>query len=102
MACFFGSITWILKLKSLNILPLACLNIPYRRVGITVTKKVDGKPTIQFERLVGEVTSYLDTRFLRVPRSGAQSRFLPVKDPAELESRRPEIEAVCQARGMLP
>ncbi len=64
-----------------------------------VTKQVAEKPVIQFERLVGEVTSHLDTRFLRVSREGASSRFLPVKDPAELEARRPEIEAVARARG---
>jgi UTP--glucose-1-phosphate uridylyltransferase len=68
----------------------------------TVTKKVEGKPAIQFERLVGEVTSALDTRFLRVPREGTQSRFLPVKDQAELASRRAELEDICRARGMLP
>ncbi len=67
----------------------------------TVTKQVDGKPAIQFERLVGEVTSHLETRFLQVPRSGVGSRFLPVKDPAELTERQSEIEAVAQARGML-
>ena len=55
---------------------------------------------IQFERLVGEVTSHLATRFLRVSREGEASRFLPVKDPAELEARRPEIEAVAKARGI--
>lgn len=68
----------------------------------TVTKKVDGKPAIQFERLVGEVTSHLQTRFLQVPRSGVGSRFLPVKDPEELQARQSEIEAVAKARGMLP
>jgi UTP--glucose-1-phosphate uridylyltransferase len=36
-----------------------------------------------------------------VPRTGVDSRFLPVKDPQELEQRRPEIEAVARARGML-
>lgn len=66
-----------------------------------VEKKVDGSPVIQFERLVGEVTSHLDTRFLRVSRQGDASRFLPVKDPAELEARRPEIEGVARSRGFL-
>ena len=67
-----------------------------------VRKQVDGREVIQFERLIGELTSRLETRFLRVPRVGAASRFLPVKDPEELERRRPEIEAVARARGMLP
>ena len=67
-----------------------------------VTKKVDGTVAIQFERLINEITSHLDTLYLRVPRSGPRSRFLPVKDNEELAARRGEIEAVARARGMLP
>ena len=80
----------------------ALLDLDMNWTFFTVTKKVSGMPTIQFERLVGEVTSALETRFLRVPREGTASRFLPVKDPAELDSRRSEIESICRARGMLP
>jgi UTP--glucose-1-phosphate uridylyltransferase len=70
---------------------LQALDMPW--TYFTVRKQVDGRPAIQFERLVGELTSGLDTRFLMVPRSGPGSRFLPVKEPAELEHRRPEIAA---------
>jgi UTP--glucose-1-phosphate uridylyltransferase len=66
-----------------------------------VQKKVDGSPVVQFERLIGEVTSHLPTRFVLVPRTGSESRFLPVKDNEELELRRPEIQAVATARGIL-
>ena len=59
----------------------------------TVVKQVEERPAIQFERLVGELTSGLDTRFVKVPRSGPASRFLPVKDTAELDARRAEIVA---------
>jgi UTP--glucose-1-phosphate uridylyltransferase len=55
-----------------------------------VEKKVEAATVIQFERLVGQLTAFLPTHFLEVPRS----RFLPVKDPEELELRRPEIEAL--------
>jgi len=79
----------------------ALLDLDMDWTFFTVTKQVGGKPAVQFERLVGEVTSALETRFLRVPREGTASRFLPVKDQAELESRRPEIEAICRARGIL-
>jgi UTP--glucose-1-phosphate uridylyltransferase len=68
----------------------------------TVEKKVDGRPVIQFERLINEVTFALPTRYLHVPRTGAESRFLPVKDYSELELRTQEITAVAHARGMLP
>jgi UTP--glucose-1-phosphate uridylyltransferase len=57
----------------------------------TVTKQVDDSPAVQFERLIGELTSGLETGFVQVPRSGPESRFLPVKDGLELERRRVEI-----------
>jgi UTP--glucose-1-phosphate uridylyltransferase len=66
-----------------------------------VSKKVDDAPVVQFERLVGEVTSALQTRYLVVPREGAASRFLPVKDHDELARRKDEIFAVARSRGML-
>ena len=56
-----------------------------------VKKQVDGRDAIQFERLLGELTSVLDTRFLKVPRDGLASRFLPVKDGPELDARKSEI-----------
>jgi UTP--glucose-1-phosphate uridylyltransferase len=75
------------------------LKIPW--TYFRVTKKVDAAPVIQFERLVNEVTSFLPSRYLLVPRSGAQARFLPVKDNQELEQRREQIELVARSRGML-
>jgi UTP--glucose-1-phosphate uridylyltransferase len=66
-----------------------------------VKKQVQGKTAIQFERLINEVTNYLDTAYLRVPRTGEGSRFLPVKDADELARRRSEIQLVAHARGML-
>jgi UTP--glucose-1-phosphate uridylyltransferase len=58
-----------------------------------VEKTVDGRPAIQFERLVGELTSLLDSRFVLVPREGAASRFLPAKSWDELERSRGQIAA---------
>lgn len=66
-----------------------------------VEKEVDGRPTIQFERLINEVASFVDAAFVRVPRHGAESRFLPVKDDAALEAKRPDLEAVATRRGMI-
>jgi UTP--glucose-1-phosphate uridylyltransferase len=78
---------------------LAALSLEW--TYFVVKKQVEGRPAIQFERLINEVTSHLDTAYLRVPRSGAQSRFLPVKDREELARRHDEIEAVARSRGML-
>jgi UTP--glucose-1-phosphate uridylyltransferase len=67
----------------------------------TVTKKVEGAPVIQFERLVNEVTSVLPTKYLHLPRTGESSRFLPVKDNDELAARLQEIELIARHHGWL-
>lgn len=79
----------------------ALLNPNLEWTYFTVEKKVNGKAAIQFERLLGELTSALDTQFLHLPRVGAESRFLPVKDFAELEARQGEITLVARDRGMI-
>jgi UTP--glucose-1-phosphate uridylyltransferase len=66
-----------------------------------VEKKVGSRVAVQFERLLQEATSVVDATYVRVPRDGAASRFLPVKDFDELHRRQTEIRAVAQARGML-
>jgi UTP--glucose-1-phosphate uridylyltransferase len=68
---------------------------------VEVEKKLGNAKAVQFERIVNEITVAIEPHPLRVPREGALSRFLPVKDVPELERRRPEIEAVTRARGML-
>jgi UTP--glucose-1-phosphate uridylyltransferase len=71
--------------------PLAELDMPW--TWFRVEKTVDGRPAIQFERLVGELTSSLDSRFVKVPRTGLASRFLPAKDWQELERHQEQIAA---------
>ncbi|WP_394835316.1 UTP--glucose-1-phosphate uridylyltransferase [Pendulispora rubella] len=66
-----------------------------------VEKNVDGKPAIQFERLLQELTGAMRAAYVRVPRRGAASRFLPVKDREELEARRNTILEVARSRGIL-
>jgi UTP--glucose-1-phosphate uridylyltransferase len=67
----------------------------------TVKKKVDGDAVVQFERILNEITGELESVYLRLPRTGENARFLPVKDFEELERRRPEIETVARSRGFL-
>ncbi len=66
-----------------------------------VNKMVNGEPVVQFEHLVGQLSAFMPTHFLRVPREGVDARFQPVKDPAELEARRPAIRRALEARGVL-
>ncbi|MBX3250141.1 MAG: UTP--glucose-1-phosphate uridylyltransferase [Myxococcales bacterium] len=69
-------------------------DLPFYRVE----KQVDGQTAIQFERLVGELTAFLSTRFVEVGREGEDGRFLPAKDPDELARRLPMIQAITEAR----
>jgi UTP--glucose-1-phosphate uridylyltransferase len=66
-----------------------------------VEKKVDDRPAIQFERLIQEITAHLPSRYLRVPRDGAVSRFLPVKDFDELARRIADIRLVAERAGWM-
>ncbi len=66
-----------------------------------VRKKVKGAEALQFERLVGELSAFLPATYVRVEREGADARFQPVKDPAELARRQEEILVALRSRGIL-
>ncbi len=66
-----------------------------------VRKKVSGKEVVQFERLAGELTSFLESRYLLVPRKGNRGRFLPVKDPNELGRRLSAIRALLRMHAII-
>ena len=66
-----------------------------------VQKEVDGKLAIQFERLVGELTSMVDVNFVRVERQGPDARFQPIKTPGDVEAQVPTIRKAFEARGIL-
>ena len=79
--------------------PLLRANVRY--AWFEIEKKVGGRVAVQFERLLQELTAALPAVYARVPREGAASRFLPVKDFDELARRRDDIRAVARARGMI-
>jgi UTP--glucose-1-phosphate uridylyltransferase len=71
--------------------------LPYYRVE----KTVEGRTAVQFERLVGELTAFVPTAFVEVLREGADGRFLPAKDPDELQRRLASIAQVAAStRGL--
>jgi UTP--glucose-1-phosphate uridylyltransferase len=56
-----------------------------------VEKEVEGRTAVQLERLVNELSAFLPTTYLLVPRHGPRSRFVPVKTPEDLERTRPHL-----------
>ncbi len=65
-----------------------------------VKKQVAGLSVIQFERLMGELTRFEDSRYIEVPRSGNEGRFSPIKTPDDLEEARVALKSALQARGI--
>ena len=66
-----------------------------------VRKVADGVEVVQFERLIGELSAFVDTTMLLVDSDGIDGRFQPVKDPHELEVRGGEIARILAGRGVL-
>ena len=79
----------------------ALLNTKFSWNWFEVRKTVEGRPAVQFERLLQEISSQLETKLIEVPREGSASRFLPVKDHAELAAREHELRAMAAARGLV-
>lgn len=53
-----------------------------------VEKTVKGQRALQFERLAGQLTAFLKSQFIQVPRQGMDSRFLPIKRREDLDENR--------------
>jgi UTP--glucose-1-phosphate uridylyltransferase len=71
------------------VIDLDALERRYPLTWLYVEKDVDGRPAVQLERLVNELSAFLPTTYLLVPREGLRSRFVPVKTPEDLERARP-------------
>jgi len=83
------------------VMDTAAIDRDFGLTWFSVTKEVEGKKAIQFERLVGELTAFLPCHVIGVSREGDDGRFMPVKDPPELEARRDAIVALLSRRGAL-
>jgi UTP--glucose-1-phosphate uridylyltransferase len=73
------------------IFDLDALDQEFALTWFYVEKSIDGRAAVQLERLVNELTSFLPSTFLTVPRAGPHGRFFPVKAPEDLEAARPAL-----------
>ena len=83
------------------VLDAQAIDAEFPLTWFAVNKTVDGKPAVQFERLVGELTAFLSSAFLRVERHGPDARFQPIKTPDDMDKERPDIVTALKARGSL-
>ncbi len=76
---------------------LDALDVNYDLSWLYVLKDVDGRQAVQLERLYHEVSAFVGTQYLEVPRRGPRGRFLPIKTPADLESAEDDLRELVSA-----
>ena len=63
----------------------------------SVRKSVEERNAVQLERLYHEISAFVPTQYLEVPRRGARGRFSPIKTPADLERARDDLRELVAA-----
>src|SRR5919106_81613 len=66
-------------------LDLDILERDYELTWLYIEKSVDGRTAVQLERVFHEITAFVPTTYLVVPRRGPRGRFFPIKTPQDLE-----------------
>jgi UTP--glucose-1-phosphate uridylyltransferase len=73
---------------------LDLLDREYELTWFYVEKVVDGRPAVQLEQLVNELTRFAPTTYLEAPRRGSRGRFVPVKTPEDLEAAHEQLRGL--------
>lgn len=76
---------------------LDALDEEYDLTWLYVLKDVEGRNAVQLERLYHEVSSFVPTQYLEVPRRGPRGRFLPIKTPDDLARAQDDLRELLSA-----
>ena len=60
-----------------------------------VSKKVGDHDAVQIETLIGELTRFMPTGYVKVKRTGPACRFFPIKTQQDLIDGREDLELIC-------
>ena len=80
-----------------SLLDLDVLDRDYDLTWLYVQKDVGGRTAVQLERVYHEVSAFVPTTYLEVPRSGPSGRFFPIKTPDDLERAQDDLRALLAA-----
>jgi UTP--glucose-1-phosphate uridylyltransferase len=69
----------------------------YELSWLYVEKDVGGRTAVQLERLYHEITAFVPSTFLVVPRVGPRGRFFPVKTPDDLHRSQERLREMLAA-----
>lgn len=73
------------------------LEQPVELTWLYIEKDVDGERAVQLEHLYHELSSFVPTTYLVVPRHGPRGRFFPIKLPEDLERSRAALREMLAA-----
>jgi UTP--glucose-1-phosphate uridylyltransferase len=76
---------------------LDALDCDYDLTWLYVQKEVGGRTAVQVERVYHEVSAFLPTTYLEVPRRGPRGRFFPIKTPDDLERAQGDLRELLAA-----
>jgi UTP--glucose-1-phosphate uridylyltransferase len=76
---------------------LDALDRDYDLTWLYVEKDVGGRTAVQVERVYHEVSAFLPTTYLEVPRRGPNGRFLPIKTPGDLDRAQDDLRELLAA-----
>jgi UTP--glucose-1-phosphate uridylyltransferase len=79
------------------VVDLDALDRDYDLTWLYVRKSVGGRAAVQLERLYNELSAFLPTTYLEVPRRGPRGRFLPIKTPEDLEGAQGDLRELLAA-----
>jgi UTP--glucose-1-phosphate uridylyltransferase len=79
------------------IVDVDALDRDYDLTWLYVRKSVEGRTAVQLERLYNELSAFVPTTYLEVPRRGPRGRFLPIKTPEDLEEAQDDLRELLSA-----
>jgi UTP--glucose-1-phosphate uridylyltransferase len=79
------------------VVELDALDRDFELTWLYVRKSVDGRTAVQLERLYNELSAFVPTTYLEVPRRGPRGRFLPIKTPDDLKAAQSDLRELLAA-----
>ena len=79
------------------VVDIDALDVDYDLTWLYVRKTVEERDAVQLERLYHEISAFVPTQYLEVPRRGPRGRFSPIKTPADLERAQDDLRELVAA-----
>ena len=79
------------------VVDIDALDVDYDLTWLYVRKSVEERAVVQLERLYHEISAFVPTQYLEVPRRGPRGRFSPIKTPADLERAQDDLRELVAA-----